>query len=307
MKRILPLVFWVLFPCFLMGLRAEGDAKHVLLLAGPKSHGYGHHECNADISVLENLLQRQSQVRFTTQLFLHGAWPDESELKSADAIVIVCDGDDKHVLNGNEAEFEALLAHNNDLGLFFVHYATVPLGRKEADFEGTRFKKWIGGYYAGDSRNKTLTRFTYIESKLTEHPVNRGVTSYRLYDEIYYRMELVDNITPVVIAEPAEGVPTFHSAMEEDRFNRDLGQVASFESERERTIFWSFDRMGGGRSLATTMGHIHRNFWTNESIRRQMVNSVGWVAGLDIPAAGFDALDLTEEQLMLNHSSPKSE
>ena len=36
-----------------------------------------------------------------------------------------------------------------------------------------------------------------------------------------------------------------------------------------------------------------------------MINSVAWISGLDVPAKGFDALELTEEQLNLNHSLPK--
>jgi hypothetical protein len=120
-------------------------------------------------------------------------------------------------------------------------------------------------------------------------------------------MEYVENIRPIVVAESFDGAPTFQSPVERMRYARDHDQVATFESELERTIFWSFERENGGRSLGLTMGHIHRNFWMNESIRKQMVNSVAWISGLEVPADGFDALDLTEEQLMLNHSLPPKE
>ncbi len=120
-------------------------------------------------------------------------------------------------------------------------------------------------------------------------------------------MEFVENIDPIVVAESLEDVPVFNSPVERMRFGRDNAQVATFESELERTIFWSFERESGGKSLGMTMCHIHRNFWMNESIRKQMINSVAWISGLEIPFDGFDALDLTEEQLNLNHSSAPEE
>lgn len=304
MNRLPALVTLSICCFFVSCMQVQEKTKNVLLLSGPKSHAYGHHECNSDISVLENLLQRQTKAAFHTKLFLNGALPERSELEAADAIVVICDGDEKHVLKDRMAEFDALLEKNSDVGLFFVHYATVPFGRKEPDFKGTSFNQWIGGFYAGDSKNKTLTRYSHIKSKLSNHPVNRGVEPYTIFDEIYYRMEFVENIKPIVVAESLEDVPVFNSPVERMRFGRDNAQVATFESELERTIFWSFERENGGKSLGMTMGHIHKNFWTNESIRKQMVNSVAWISGLDVPSDGFDALDLTEAQLNLNHSAP---
>jgi len=307
MKRILQLAIIGIGCLFASCSSVEDTTKRILLLSGPKSHAWGHHECNSDISVLENLLQRETKAKFETKLFLDGAWPQRSELENADAIVIICDGDEKHILKDRMAEFDTLLETNEDVGLFFVHYATVPFGRKEADFKGTYFNKWIGGYYAGDSRSKTLTRYSHIKSKLFDHPVNSGVEPYTIFDEIYYRMEFLEGIQPIVVAEPIDEVPTFNSPVERMRFGRDNDQVATFESELERTIFWSFERERGGRSLGITMCHIHKNFWMNESIRKQMVNGVAWIAGLDVPPEGFDALSLTEEQLNLNHSAPPKE
>lgn len=307
MKRLLRLAI-IGIGCFFVSCSPVQDkTKRILLLSGPKSHAYGHHECNSDISVLENLLQRQTKANFETKLFLNGAWPERSELENADAIVIICDGDEKHILKDRMVEFDALLETNEDVGLFFVHYATVPFGRKEPDFKGTYFHKWIGGFYAGDSKNKTLTRYSHIKSKLSDHPVNKGVAPYTIFDEIYYRMEFLEEIQPIVVAKPYDEVPSFHSPVERMRYGRDHAQVATFESELERTIFWSFEREGGGKSLGITMCHIHKNFWTNESIRKQMVNSVAWITGLDVPPEGFDALSLTEEQINLNHSEPPKE
>ncbi|WP_158972637.1 ThuA domain-containing protein [Paraglaciecola sp. L3A3] len=301
-------IFALLVGCSYTGpqstIHSEKETKHILLLSGKKTHGHGQHENNSGISVLENLLQRQTKANFVTKIFLDAAWPTQSELDNADAIVIMSDGDQNHLLKDKMAEFDSLLEKNSDLGLLFIHYATVPEGRKSPDFKGTYFNNWIGGFYAGNSKNRTLTRWTHIQSKLSEHPVNKGVEPYTIFDEIYYRMEYVDSIKPIVVAETFNQVPTFYSNTGKSKYERDRNQVASFLSELERTIFWSFDRKGGGKSIGTTMGHTHSNFWMTKSIRKQLVNSVAWISGMDIPEEGFDALDLTEDQMMLNHSLP---
>ena len=305
-KLMTVIVCTLVLGCTHITAHPEKETKNILLLSGKKTHAYGHHENGSGISVLENLLQRQTKANFKTKLFLDTAWPAQAELENADAVVVMCDGDDKHVLKDKMAEFDALLKKNSDLGLFFIHYATVPNGRKQSDFKGTYFNKWIGGFYAGDSKNKTLTRYTHIKSQLSDHPVNRGVEPYTIFDEIYYRMEHVDGIQPIVVAEAFNQEPEFHSNFEKSRYQRDSDAVAGFQSEAERTIFWSLERADGGKSVTTTMGHIHTNFWNTESIRKQMINSIAWISGLEIPKNGFDALDLTEAQLKLNHSLPKA-
>lgn len=297
MKLILSILIIAFFSSCAVNTKAEEKAKKVILLSGPKSHAFGHHECNSDISVLENLLQRQTKAKFTTKLFLNGAWPETSELEAADAIVVCCDGDQKHILKNRMAEFDALLNKNSDVGLLFIHYATVPNGRT-----GTYFNKWIGGFYAGQKRSKTLTNYSHIKTKLSDHPVNKGVEPYTIFDEIYYRMEYVEGIKPVIVAEHVPDVPKFYSPSEKSRFERDNDQVKEFKTELERTIFWSFEREGGGKSLGVTMGHIHKTFWMTKDVRKQMVNSVAWISGLEIPSEGFEALDLSEEQLNMNHS-----
>lgn len=291
------LVFIFLASLFIFNIQADESAKNIILLSGKKSHAFGHHECNSDISVLENLLQRQTKAKFKTKTFLNAAWPKTNELETADAIVVICDGDTKHILKNKMKEFDDLLKKNSDVGLLFIHYATVPNGRT-----GEYFDHWIGGYYAGQKRSKTLTNYSHVKSKLTDHPVNKGVQPYKIFDEIYYRMEYVDNIKPVVIAEPLTEIPEFHNPLEKMRFHRDNHLIETFKTDLEKTIFWSFERESGGKSLGVTMGHIHKNFWMNENIRKQMINSVAWISGLSIPEEGFDALDLTEEQLNLNHS-----
>jgi len=127
------------------------ETKKVILLSGKKSHAHGHHENNAGISVLENLLQRQTKAHFDTSKFLNGDWPEQSELERADAIVVMSDGDNKHILKDRMVEFDLLIKNNPKLGLLFIHYATVPEGRKNPEFKGGYFNDWIGGFYAGDS------------------------------------------------------------------------------------------------------------------------------------------------------------
>jgi len=128
---------------------------------------------------------------------------------------------------------------------------------------------------------------------------------YTIFDEIYYRMSYVDGIDPIVVVEEAHEEPHFRTDLEKARYERDRTKISNFRNELERTVFWGFEREGGGRSVGTTMGHIHKNFWTTEGVRKQMVNSVAWAAQIEVPEDGFDALFLTEAQLKLNHSLPR--
>ena len=46
---------------------------------------------------------------------------------------------------------------------------------------------------------------------------------------------------------------------------------------------WVFERSGGGRSSATTLGHPSKKF-ENESFRRMFVNVILWTARMEVPA-----------------------
>ncbi|MCM8534044.1 MAG: hypothetical protein NE330_22975, partial [Lentisphaeraceae bacterium] len=112
MNKITLLIVSTFFIFSIQSVSASESLKKVLLLSGKKSHGYGHHECNSDISVLKNLLERQTKAEFSAKIFLNGAWPEDSEFGEADAIVICCDGDQKHILKNRMEKFDSILKAN---------------------------------------------------------------------------------------------------------------------------------------------------------------------------------------------------
>ena len=109
---------------------------------------------------------------------------------------------------------------------------------------------------------------------IPDHPVCRGWKEWEIDDEYYLDPTIVD-------AKPLLRVT--------ERGGKDV------------IVGWVFDRPGGGRSFATTLGHPYKNF-KNESFRRMVVNGILWSAGIDVPMEGArvdvpaDALALPPEQ-----------
>ena len=107
-----------------------------------------------------------------------------------------------------------------------------------------------------------------------DQPVCRGWKEWEIDDEYYLDPTIVD-------AKPLLRVT--------ERGGKDV------------IVGWVFDRPGGGRSFATTLGHPYKNF-RNESFRRMVVNGILWSAGIDVPMEGAgvdvpaDALALPPEQ-----------
>ena len=61
-------------------------------------------------------------------------------------------------------------------------------------------------------------------------------------------------------------------------------------------LAWCVERADGGRGLGFTGGHYHSN-WANDNLRRFVLNSIVWTAGLEIPHGGVATPTPTEAQL----------
>ena len=81
--------------------------KKIVLIAGPKSHGYAGHEHRAGCLLLARRLEALPGV--TCTVCEHG-WPDDSEvLDGARAIVIFCNGGGGHVARPHMKELKKLI------------------------------------------------------------------------------------------------------------------------------------------------------------------------------------------------------
>lgn len=266
--------------------------KKIVLIAGPKSHGYGAHEHNAGCLLLakwinENVPQAHAVIS------LNG-WPkDKSVLDEAAAIVIFADGNAGNPINGHIDELEAMMQRG--VGLSLLHYATgVEEGRR-----AQCALRWVGGYFAMNwSVNPHWT--AKVES-LPPHEINRGVKPFEIEDEWYYNMRFPkDNqgVEQVLLAVPPEstrnGPDGMYSGNPTVRANKGRPEI----------LAWAIQRPDGGRGFGFTGGHWQAN-WADDNFRKQVLNSCLWVAGVEVPANGVESRRPTVEELEANQDYPK--
>ena len=107
------------------------------------------------------------------------------------------------------------------------------------------FVNLFGGCHGGpDRKHKTLE--VSISILDPSHPVCWGISTFRIYDEFYYRLKFVkprESITP----------------------------LAQTKTDGNQEIFtWAWERSDGGRSSGFRGLHFHRN-WQREEYRRLVV------------------------------------
>ncbi|MBN2291749.1 MAG: DUF1080 domain-containing protein [Pirellulales bacterium] len=268
------------------------DKKKIVLIAGPKSHGYGAHEHNAGCLLLakwinENVPEAHAVVS------LNG-WPkDKSVLDGAAAIVVFADGYGGHPINGHFDEVEAMMKRG--VGLSLLHYATGVDEGKQTE----QAIRWTGGVFAKDwSVNP------HWNAKFEKHPaheINRGVKPYEIEDEWYYNMRFPkDNkgIEPVLVAVPPENTRTRPYGM----FSGNPTVRAN--KGRPEILAWAIQRPDGGRGFGHTGGHWHAN-WGDDNFRKQLLNSCLWVAGIEVPPNGVETKRPTIAELEANQDYPK--
>jgi hypothetical protein len=265
--------------------------KKIVLIAGPRSHGYGSHEHNAGCLLLaKSLNESMPQVYATTY---RSGWPkDPTALDNADAIAIYCDGGGGNLALRNLEQINKLA--KKDVGVAIIHYAVdLPKGKP-----GNHALDWIGGYYEQHwSVNPTW------EAKFTDfskHPVTRGVRPFSIRDEWYYHMrfrENMQNVTPILTAVPPDRTR-----------KRGDGPHSGNKYVRARMgmpehLAWVYERPGGGRGFGFTGGHYQIN-WGHDDFRKVVLNGLVWITGLDVPADGVPSKTPTNDQLRANMDYP---
>ena len=266
--------------------------NRIVFLAGARSHGPGEHEFNAGCLLLAKALNEQSGLPVKAEV-LRG-WPaDDSVLDSAKAIVIYADG--TSVVKNGWSKMDALAKKGK--GIFFMHYAVHP---DAADGE-RYYRPWIGGAFeTGWSVNP---HWVADLKALPNHPVSYGVPQpLEALDEFYYNMRFRTNRSEVL--DLATATPTREGIKRYINLWNEHG-VAGLD--RPQTLLWGVERTDGGRGAGFSGGHYHRN-WAIDGIRKLVLNTIVWVAGLEVPKDGVSSLPISEEQLNANldDKSPKT-
>ena len=245
--------------------QSQQQAK-VVFISGRDSHGPGAHEHKAGAQLLASAL-RQRQPGIETTL-VHGGWPaDESVLRTADALILYCDGGKKHLINDHLDTFNQLLEEG--VAVIALHYCVeVPRGSPAA----AAMLAAIGGYFETDWSVNPHWEAQY--SNLPQHAITREITAFNMLDEWYFNMRFVadmQGVTPILSA-----VAPPHTMSRRNGPHSGNDKVRELVARQvPQVTAWAYERQGGGRGFGYTGGHFHAN-WDNDNARNLVLNAIEW-------------------------------
>ncbi|TWU47591.1 Trehalose utilization [Rubripirellula tenax] len=249
------------------------EPKHVLMMAGAPSHGYGAHEHFAGLKVLQESIEASSE---DVEVTVVRGWPkDEALVAKADAIVIYCDGGKRHLAIPHLEKLRDKM--NDGCGLVCLHYAV----EMEKGPSGDALVALLGGHF---EINYSVNPHWIGDFKsMPEHAVTRGVKPFATNDEWYFHLRFSDQgkVTPILAA-----------VAPEDTMRRPDGEHSGNPSVRKsvaagelQTVAWTYERPEGGRAFGFTGGHYHWN-WGHDDVRRLVVNAIRWAATDEVGDSG---------------------
>ncbi|MBI3878347.1 MAG: ThuA domain-containing protein [Verrucomicrobia bacterium] len=280
----------------LLGMSSPAGAadKKIIFIAGRPSHGPAQHEHRAGCLLLAKCLQGFPGV--VTEVHSNGWVADEKAFENAAAIVVYSDGGGGHpFLKENHLETIGALMEKG-VGLGCIHYAVEPTTEKG----NKEFQNWIGGCF--ETFWSVNPHWDADFTSLPKHAATRGVKPFKTNDEWYYHMRFRDgmkDVTPILTAMPTpqtvhwkEGdKPSTHGG------NPDVYDAVVNKHEPQH-VMWVATRADGGRGFGFTGGHFHMN-WGNNDQRKLVLNSILWIAKVEVPASGVES-SVTQDELMAN-------
>jgi len=270
----------------LLPVASRAEDKRIVMIAGKPSHGPGEHEFRAGLLLFQKCLAGYPGVQ--VEVYSNG-WPESSDaLKGAAAIVIYSDGGAGHpaLQKDHLQQIGALMKQG--VGLACLHYAVEPTMEKGE----SEFKDWIGGCFEINwSVNPT---WEGDFNNFADTPILHGVKPFKIKDEWYFNMRFRDGVQTVLAA-----VPPLSATSRPDGPHEDNPTVREqVKNHQPQILAWSIERADGGRGFGFTGGHYHRN-WGNDNVRKLVLNSILWIAKVDVPPNGVDST-VSEADLAAN-------
>lgn len=272
MARILRTLVFLLG--FAVGSAAGAAAPaRVLIVVGPTNHPPGSHEVAASGRLLQHTLEHLLNVPGVKADVVE-TWPNQALRDAASTIVFVGDTFPANRLPNpaqNLADLDAMMRRG--CGIVCVHYATGLLGEDVKPDGDHPLLGWLGGYFAHRScpHHESVAKIfpaATITPAAPQHPIMRGWKEFTLHDEPYtknYFGRDGNKLAPNVTALATSMLPP--------------------EAPKSETVAWCVERPDGGRGFGIVMPHFYKN-WTNEDLRRFILNGIVWTARLDVPTTG---------------------
>jgi Uncharacterized protein conserved in bacteria len=242
---------------------AERPMTKILFIGKQPDHPYGSHMYLHTCGVLAKCVALSPSV----EAVVSEGWPDDAKkLDGVKAIVVYTSPAAELLLDGGHRDdFDRIM--RGGVGLVTIHWAST-VTKENLERLGPSWVGYLGGTWVsnvGLSGGKSA-----LKRLAPEHPICRGWQEYEIEDE-YYLNPTIEKASPLLQVREKGG--------------------------KDVIVGWTFEREGGGRSFATTLGHPYKNF-QDERFRRMIVNGILWAAHVDIPKDGAP-VDLSEEALAL--------
>lgn len=265
-------------------LPLQEGKKKVVFVPGTPSHAWGDHEHVAGCRLLM-LALTENMPQFEASIY-KGGWPDDpTAFDNADAVVVYCDGGERHLLKPHLEEFQKLM--DDGIGLACIHYGVeIPKGEP-----GDKFVDWIGGYF--ETWWSVNPHWTASFTKLPDHPVANGVEPFEINDEWYYNMRFRDDmegVTPILTAIPPES-----TLSRPDGAHSGNQHVRAMKGQPQH-VAWASEREDGGRGFGFTGGHFHWN-WADPNFRKTVLNAIVWISHEEVPKNGVESNSLTRSDM----------
>jgi len=268
---------------------AEQEKKNILFLAGDTKHRHGFHEYKAGSILLANALN-ESGLPIHAKVHWYG-WPEnESIFNDIDACIIYADG------GGEFGEKYAFLDQKikKGMGIMLMHYGVHPSKEVAKKY----YHSWIGGYYDDDfSVNPSWVAEI---SPRKNHPVGRGVKELTAYDEFYWNLNFPENCKhcyPLATAIPTEKNMIRYGS------SKFWNKQAADQLGTPQALLWCSDPAKRARGAGFVGGHYHRN-WAINSYRKLILNTIAWIAKVDVPQDGVPSKPVTKAMLNENLNRP---
>jgi hypothetical protein len=284
--------------CSSVSRRATASPKKIVLVAGRPSHGPGDHEFRAGALLLKSSLDKLPGVNVVV---VSNGWPskmdgdkrldDNAVFDGAAAIMLFMDGGGGHPAIKDNHLLVLSNLMKKGVGLGCYHFGVeIP-----KDKGGPEFLEWIGGYY--EDRWSTNPHWDAEVKSLPKHPITRGVQPFTVKDEWYYNIRFrpdMKGVTPILVAKPSDETREGKSSAPRGPYPHIVAA-----SGREEILAWAVQRPDGGRGFGFTGGHSHRNFG-NDNFRKLVLNSLVWLAKMEVPPDGVPSATPTAEELKQN-------
>jgi type 1 glutamine amidotransferase len=267
--------FTVAFALVLAGAASGAPGARVLIIVGPSNHPPGTHEVAASGRLLQHCLEHMANLPAVKADVVYG-WPVDRTLRDAASTVILL-GDTFPAMRMPDAERNlAQLAEMmaRGCGIVCIHFSTGLRAEDVAEDGEHPLLHWMGGYFATRCKHHQSVAKVFpaatISPAAPAHPVSRGWREFTVNDEPYYNNYFGpdgNRLAPGVTALATSMLPP--------------------ESPQSEIVAWSVERRDSGRGFAIVMPHFYRN-WTNEDLRRFILNGVVWTAKLEVPAGGVN-------------------